>query len=189
MSDDQAVSSQTSQFEAEVSQVRADPKIYDFTQSDLEFLLGLWANFSIKLEYPVLEQTVSKWIEPQKGEYVHRIQDYGNELYTSRGEAAMHGNRSFNKLMQTVEKMVILLVTRAKEVFEEKYRDDGSDSINREIRVSFGGFELLQRKAFRACIELPDQVSVTNFDPGEWGERQLRCFNELLDKGYLRLQI
>lgn len=161
---------------------------YNFTQEDVEYLWGLWADFSVYLVYPrIRKQFPPKRMFPEKDEFSQPVLDYGNELKTSRGEELFKGNRTFGKLMNTVEKMIDTIVDRAVTEFNED--EGGGSATTPEIQVAFNGFESLQRRAFRLCIESEQNVLVTNFDPGEWGERQLRCFNELVNKGYLRIKM
>lgn len=162
---------------------------YNFTQEDVDYVWGLWADFSVYLVDPGIHaQFPPKWIEPEKGSYKQAFLDYGNELKVSRGEDLALGIRTYGKLMNTIETMIELIIQRAAEALGAE--DDGSGAaMDEEIQIAFNGFEILQRKAFRVSIESEHNVLVTNFDPGEWGERQLRCFNELVNKGYLRIKM
>lgn len=186
MSDEIAESSMDAEFD-ELLEGLEPQYHYNFTQEDVEYIWGLWADFSVYLVYPrIHKQFPPKRILPGKNEVVAPILDYGNELKTSRGEELIFGLRTFGKLMNTVEKMIEILVQRAAEQFSG---GSGEEGANQEIQVAFNGYEVLQRKAFRLCIESEHNVLVTNFDPGEWGERQLRCFNELVNKGYLKIKM
>ena len=53
-----------------------------------------------------------------------------------------------------------------------------------EIRVAFYGHELAQRKAFESILNLQENVVVTNFDPGEWGERYMNTVLTMVEQGY-----
>jgi hypothetical protein len=177
----------TAEFE-EVQQNLPQSFHYNFTQEDVDYLWGLWADFSVYLVSPQIHaQFPPKWHEPAQGAFEHPFLDYGNELKVSRGEDLALGLRTYGRLMNTIDTMMDLIIQRAHQAMGTTEGEGGLGE--HEIQVAFNGFEILQRKAFRVCIESESNVLVTNFDPGEWGERQLRCFNELVEKGYLRIKM
>jgi hypothetical protein len=142
-----------------------------------------WADFHLYISYPHIEAIVPPVIiqpEPIPGnderEFVYPIHDFGYKLSTSKGEDMFHAGMSMCKLFYTIEKMVDLLIARLK---------SGGVSTETEVQVAFGGHELAQRKAFESVINLNYNVVVTNFDPGEWGERYLDNVKRMSEKyGY-----
>ena len=141
-----------------------------------------WADFTIYIVSPTIV-TISPpdIIEPEfnqetkKKEFVYNIMDHGFSLSTSKGEEMYIVGMSMCKLFLTIEKMIFILIERLR---------SGGISEETEVQVSFGGHELAQRKAFESIINLSYNVVVTNFDPGEWGERYLQIVKRLADKGY-----
>ena len=97
-------------------------------------------------------------------EFVYPIHDSGYKLSTSKSDNMFSAGMSMCKLFYTIEKMVDILVNRLK---------SGGVSQETEVQIAFGGHELAQRKAFESIINLNYNVVVTNFDPGEWGEKYL----------------
>lgn len=114
---------------------------------------------------------------PGSSEYesVYPIHDYGSILSTSKGEEMFSAGMSMRKLYYTIEKMVAILVDRLKA---------GGTDMETEVQVAFGGHQLAWRKAFESIINLSYNVVVTNFDPGEWGERYLQIVKRISDMGY-----
>jgi hypothetical protein len=109
-------------------------------------------------------------------EFVYSIHDSGYKLSASKAEDMFSAGMSMCKLFFTVEKMIDLLITRLKA---------GGVSMETEVQIAFGGHILAQRKAFESIINLSYNVVVTNFDPGEWGERYLDNVKRMSDKyGY-----
>jgi len=149
----------------------------------------LWraADFHILLIRPTFDVKSPPYVyspEPLEGggglEHVYPIVDFGFMLSTSRGEEMYVPGMSMNKMHNTIEKMVVLLIEKLK-------AQEGSGEIDAsvEIQVAFDGFILAKRKAFESIINLPYNVVVTNFDPGAWGERYLDMVKRMADKyGY-----
>lgn len=108
-------------------------------------------------------------------EYVYPILDYGDQLSTSKGEDGYAAGFSMCKLYFTIEKMVAILI--------ERLRSGGIDE-QTEVQIALGGHEFAQRKGFESVINLKYNVVVTNFDPGEWGERYLRNVKQISEQGY-----
>jgi hypothetical protein len=141
-----------------------------------------WADFSIYVISPtIVAINPPLVIEPELNqttneyEFVYDIHDYGFKLTTSKGKDMYTAGMSMCKMFYTIEKMIYILVERLK---------SGGIDEEMEVQVSFGGHEIAQRKAFESIINLPYNVVVTNFDPGEWGERYLQTVKRLADKGY-----
>lgn len=108
-------------------------------------------------------------------EFVYPILDYGFKMATSKADEMMSSGMSMCKLFYTIEKMIFLLVDRLK---------SGGVGTDTEVQVAFSGFIMAQRKAFESIINLSYNVVVTNFEPGDWGEKYLRVIKHLADKGY-----
>ena len=141
-----------------------------------------WADFSIYIVSPTLSVIsppiiIEPEIDPHtnKAEFVYNISDHGFKLVTSKGEEMYSAGMSMCKMYLTIEKMIYLLIERLK---------SGGISEETEVQVSFGGHEIAQRKAFESIINLSYNVVVTNFDPGEWGERYLQTVKRLGQRGY-----
>ncbi len=141
-----------------------------------------WADFSIYVVSPtILAIAPPIIIEPEINthtnaqEFVYTIFDHGYKLSTSKSQDMYSAGMSMCKLFATIEKMIYILVERLK---------SGGISEETEVQVSFGGHEIAQRKAFESIINLAFNVVVTNFDPGDWGERYLQTVKRLADKGY-----
>lgn len=157
---------------------------FDFL-SEIEIVTLLWwqfADFHLYVTHPLIERVVTpKVIAPEKLEkseqleFVYSITDYGDQLSTSKAEDFHTAGFSMCKLYFTIEKMVAILVARL--------RDGGIDEAT-EVQVAFGGHEFAQRKAFESIINLKYNVIVTNFDPGEWGEKYLQNVKRISDQGY-----
>lgn len=161
----------------------------------VNYLWILWADFSVYINEPYVpmesEPTV---IEPEFDsktntyEYVYPIYDYGDHLTTSRGKDMIKGSRSTGKLFMTIEKIITIMISRIRkhqqELGEEDQGDEGSSAQGPESRVAFAGCILGQRKAFESIINLKDNVIVTNFDPGAWGQRHLQNIKTIADRGY-----
>lgn len=142
-----------------------------------------WADFELYIVSPTVELiSPPVLIKPEiiagthEFEFVYPILDAGSKLSTSKSEEMFSAGMSMYKLYMTIEKMIYILV--------ERLKDEGIDK-EAEVQVSFGGHLLPQRKAFESIINLPYNVVVTNFDPGEWGERYLQIVKQNADKyGY-----
>ena len=142
-----------------------------------------WADFHLYISSPHIE-TISPpiLIEPEmipgtnEHEFVYTIHDSGYKLSVSKSEDMFSAGMSMCKLFYTIEKMIDILIARLK---------SGGVSMETEVQIAFGGHELAQRKAFESVINLSYNVVVTNFDPGEWGERYLDNVKRMSDKyGY-----
>ncbi|MGC1182916.1 virulence factor [Legionella sp.] len=144
---------------------------------------GHWADFHLFIISPSIPKIYPPVvIKPElitgthEFEFVYDIHDTGSKLSTSKGENMMNVGMSMCKLYMTIEKIIYLLVERLK---------SGGIDPETEVQVAFGGHLLPQRKAFESIINLPYNVVVTNFDPGEWGERYLQIVKQNAEKfGY-----
>ncbi len=141
-----------------------------------------WANFELYVVSPTIVAIDPPVViepdhipESNKREFVYRIDDYGFKLTTSKGQDMYTAGMSMCKLFSTIEKMIYLLIERLK---------SGGIDEETEVQVAFGGHIIAQRKAFESIINLSYNVVVTNFDPGEWGEKYLQTVKRLADKGY-----
>lgn len=147
----------------------------------LEYLWMLWADFSISIISPLIDPISPPIVIPPlvneegRKERVFCISDEGFRLTTSRGEEAFTLGQSMFKYFNTIEKMIKLLV--------ERLQTGGIDK-ETEVRVAFFGFELGQRKAFESILNLEENVVVSNYDPGEWGDRYMKNILELAERGY-----
>ncbi len=176
------------------AELTVNPEDYDDTMfataDDLDLLgqvTGIyqiwcnWAYFELEILTPsVLPYDVVTIIEPEivsetnELEFVYPIFDYGNILSTSKGSEMYTVGASMCKFYYTIEKMIGILI--------QKIKSGGEGEI--ESEVSFDGHQLGQRKAFESIINLNHNVVVTNFDPGEWGEKYLQIIKRLADRGF-----
>jgi hypothetical protein len=141
-----------------------------------------WAYFEIKVVKPIFTGiTPPRMLMPEKCsgtddiEFVYPICDFGHTLSTSKASDMFSVGMSMCKLNYTIEKMIFILVERLKE--------GGLDN-NTEVQVMFEGHLLSKRKAFESIINLSQNVLVTNFDPGAWGEQYLENVKRMADKGF-----
>ncbi|KTD14614.1 virulence protein LvgA [Legionella gratiana] len=142
-----------------------------------------WADFQLYIVSPFIDiisppAIIKPELIPDTDEYefVYPIHDAGSKLSTSKSVDMLSAGMSMYKLYMTIEKMIYLLV--------ERLKNEGITT-ETEVQVSFGGHLLAQRKAFESIINLAYNVVVTNFDPGEWGERYLQIVKQNADKyGY-----
>lgn len=162
---------------------------YLFIQN-IYYLWLLWADFKIYITSPYLPHVSPPVrIEPEvnnktgQAEWVYPILDAGDMLSTSRGEDIIHGIGATGKFLNTIEKLVNLAVDRCREAI----RQGGDSGSTVEMRFSLHGYEVGRRKAFNVCVDSGENIVITNFDPGEWGERQLRCIQYLAERGYLAI--
>lgn len=154
--------------------------------SPAEITALLWwrlADFHLYVTYPSLERfSPPRLLLPEQlpdsdqFEFVYPILDYGDQLSTCKGEDAYAAGFSMCKLFFTIEKMIALLIERLKE--------RGGVDESTEVQVALGGHEFAQRKGFESIINLKYNVVVTNFDPGDWGERYLQNVKRISDQGY-----
>lgn len=159
---------------------------------DVYYLWILWADFHVYITSPYFPPKFpATIIEPEydektkRYEYVYPIFDYGDRFSASVGEDLIESTRATGKYLSTIEKMMRLMIERAKSVEEEEEGGAGEEGAEIEIRIAFAGHEIGQRKAFKISVTSNENIVVTNFDPGEWGERQLRTMEHLADRGYL----
>ena len=153
--------------------------------SPIEIVALLWwrlADFHLYVTKPNLEHfSPPKFILPEKipeseeFEFVYPILDFGDQLSTSKGEDGYAAGFSMCKLYFTVEKMVTILI--------ERLQAKGTNE-KTEVQVALGGHEFAQRKGFESIINLKYNVVVTNFDPGEWGEKYLQNVKQISEQGY-----
>lgn len=142
-----------------------------------------WADFQLYIVSPFIDITSPpQIIKPEliagtdEYEFVYPIHDSGSKLAASKSAEMYSAGLSMHRLYMTVEKMIYILVERLKREGISK---------ETEVQVSFGGHLLPQRKAFESIINLAYNVVVTNFDPGEWGERYLQIVKQNADRfGY-----
>jgi hypothetical protein len=142
-----------------------------------------WAFFQIEILTPNIDsREVVEIIHPElvsetnELEFVYPIFDYGNVLSTSKGSEMYTVGASMCKFYYTIEKMIAILI--------KKLKDSTGEDAEIESEISFDGHQLGQRKAFESVINLNQNVVVTNFDPGEWGEKYLQIIKKLSEKGY-----
>lgn len=141
-----------------------------------------WADFHLFIITPsfdIIEPPVVVPAEPLPGshelEFVYPIHDYGFKFSVSKAQDMYNAGQSMCKLFYTIEKIIFLMIERLKA---------GGVTTETEVQIAFGGHELAQRKGFESIINLSYNVVITNFDPGEWGERYLQIAKRLADKGY-----
>jgi hypothetical protein len=154
--------------------------------SPLEIAAVLWwrsADFHLYVTHPTLERfSPPRLVLPEQlpnsdqFEFVYPIFDYGDQLSTSKGEDGYAAGFSMCKLYFTIEKMIAILI--------ERLKDSGGVDETTEVQVALGGHEYAQRKGFESIINLKYNVVVTNFDPGEWGERYLQNVKRISEQGY-----
>ncbi len=174
--------------EAKLDSLMARKKELEADLSDpvalAERMFQLWwnsADFHVYIISPHIESIIPAIIhEPEpisadEKEFVYPIHDTGDKLFTSKGEEMFYAGKSMCKLYFTIEKIIALLVERLK---------SGGIDTNEEVQIAFGGHLMAERKAFESVINLSYNVVVTNFDPGEWGERYLQNVKRISDKGY-----
>lgn len=164
----------------------------------LYYLWILWADFTVFIDAPRIPKShTPTYIYPdvdpktKEVEEVYRIVDWGDRFTTSRGEDIGATSRSMAKTFNTIEKVIGLMLARIKEhmdfgitASDDEEGGTTTTSGGPEARIAFAGHELCQRKAFESVINLKENVVVTNFDPGDWGQRHLDNIKRLADKGY-----
>lgn len=155
--------------------------------NDVYYIHALWADMHVHLITPYFEPAYPpKIIEPGvdsngSPEHVYAIFDYGDRFSTSVDDI-VNATRSTGKYLNTIDKMIQIVIERCKAA------DDWDDSDDKmEMRVAFEGHEIGQRKAFNDCIMSQENIVVTNFEPGEWGERQIRTMEHRAEKGFLKM--
>lgn len=166
----------------------------EYLEEDPELRLSIvyylwknWGNFGLYITSPEIEEILPAIVVPpapledgEGFENVYSIHDYGYKLVTSRAED-MFVSSSMYKLFNTIEKMMVML--------QERLITGGFDD-GTEIVLSFDGHEVPKRKAFEVLINFPKQfnLNVTDFDPGFWGEPFVHTVQQLVDKGYGKLE-
>ena len=147
----------------------------------LYYIWMIWGDFELYIIEPLIEPISPPVLIPpdtlEDGflEYVFDIHDEGFRLSTSRGQDALSIGFNMLKFFNTIEKMIAILVERLK---------TGGIDKEQEVRVAFYGHELGQRKAFESILNLEENVVVTNFDAGDWGERFMNTVLTLVEQGY-----
>ena len=145
------------------------------------YLWMIWADFQLYIIDPLIEPISPPIVIPpsqlENGEYenVFSIHDEGFRLSCSRGYEGIALGASMLKFYNTIDKIVALLIDRM---------DTSGIDHETEVQVAFYGHELGQRKAFESIVNLEQNVIVTNFDQGEWGDRFMNTVLTLVDKGY-----
>lgn len=143
-----------------------------------------WADFHLFIISPTFETLEPPVIilpdalpgsDGSEFEFVYPIHDHGYKFSVSKAQDMFEAGQSMCKLYYTIEKIIFLLIERLK---------SGGVNTETEVQIAFGGHELAQRKGFESIINLSYNVVITNFDPGEWGERYLQIAKRLADKGY-----
>jgi hypothetical protein len=147
----------------------------------LDYLWMIWADFSLSILSPIIAPISPPIIIPplvnEDGnvEKVFCINDEGYRLSTSRGAEAFSLGHSMWKFFNTIEKIIKLLVERLKTGGVEK---------GTEVRIAFFGYELGQRKAFESVLNLEENVVVSNYEPGSWGDNYMKTVLEMAERGY-----
>jgi hypothetical protein len=178
--DEQSLSVETSEY------IEEDPLVEAGRLIDMAEIVyrmeWRWASFQLYIIDPVIPVIQPPVIIPPESladgsgvEHVYPIHDYGFKMATSKAEEMSSTGMSMYKLFNTIEKIIFLLIDRLK---------SGGIDTETEVQVAFAGFTIAQRKAFETIINLSYNVIVTNFEPGEWGERYLQIIKRLADKGY-----
>lgn len=171
------------------------PGIYDAVDElsllkDVYYIWILWADMHIHIIDPYVAPAFPPKVIPPgtdnegNPEHRYKIYDFGDHFSTSVGEELINGTRATGKYLNTIEEMVRLTTERAKAIQAED-GETGEGGEEPEIRLAFAGHEIGQRKAFKECIMSQENIVVTNFEPGEWGEQQLRNMEYLAERGFL----
>ena len=116
--------------------------------------------------------------DPEQLEFVYPILDYGNCLMSSKAMEDLFSGQSMLKMYYTIDKMVSVLHQKIKE------KEGETGEVFSEISVELWGYELCLSKAFEVIINLPDNWIITNYEPGDWGNRYLDILQKLAEKGY-----
>jgi hypothetical protein len=180
------VSKNTSEYELLAAEARQQTLLLeDDPVTLLERVYQLWwhwADFSLFVIDPTINaisppNIIAPELIPGTSDYefVYPIIDHGYKLMTSKAPEMFVAGMSMCRLYFTIEKMMFLLIERLK---------NAGIATDTEVQIAFGGHQLAQRKAFESVINLQYNVIVTNFEPGEWGDRYLEIVKRLSDKGY-----
>lgn len=135
-----------------------------------------WSDFELLILNPLLPSTPPVFIQPDpipdsdQVEFVYPILDFYNRLVTSKQNELFSAGLSMCKMHYTIEKIIGIMI--------ERLQKEGIGP-ETEVHVAFGGHEIAKRKAFESIINLDYNVIVTNFDPGEWGEKYLKIVQGL----------
>ena len=181
--EDEEMESDYEDLQVEIGQafegVRDVEAAYDIDlMQNIYYIWLLWIDFHLYINSPYVPPTYppkvikSGELSENENEQVYTIYDYGDHFSTSVGDSLAKGTRATGKMLNTVIKMMRLMIERVKEVDQEVGQGEAGDEM--AIRVAFDGHEIAQRMAFKQCVMHDMNILVTNFDPGEWGERQLR---------------
>lgn len=129
-------------------------------------------------EIPKIYQPQPLIEDPNTLEFVYPILDYGNCLVSSKGMETLFSGQSMLKMYYTIDKMISIL--------HEKITDKESEigQTFPEVSIELWGFDLCLRKAFEVIINLPENWIITNYEPGDWGNRYLDILQKLAEKGY-----
>jgi hypothetical protein len=188
---------ETSELESQFEEIKIaageaqDVMIADVSLAQsLYYILLLWVDFHLYISSPYISpQQVPTVIKPgmksdqDETECVYTIYDYGDHFSTSVGDRLAMGTRSTARMFNTVIKMMDLVVKRVKEVDSNAGSAEAGEE--QAVRVALDGHEIPQRMAFKQCVMHELNILVTNFDPGVWGERQLRVMEHLASRGFL----
>lgn len=186
--EDDDISKQVADIEAQVADIvgEFDESLYveDVPRpQDIYYLWILWADFHVYIIKPFIKpQRPATVIKPEvdaktgETEDVYNIFDFGDMLSTSRGEDIVKGMRTTGKYVNTVEKIMRIVISRA------HTGDDGE--AEPEPKVAFRGHEIGQRKGFETIVNLDQAIEVVNFEPNEWGQRHLSAIEEMIRRGY-----
>jgi hypothetical protein len=148
-------------------------RVYQLYWSWADFHLFILTPYIPRVDPPVV--ILPERLTEGSYEFVYPIHDAGSKLSTSKAQDMFSAGMSMCKLYYTIEKMVAILLDRM--------RTEGVEP-NTQVEVAFAGHELAQRKAFESLINLKEQVVVTNFDPGPWGERFLSNVKRIAELGF-----
>ena len=148
-------------------------------------VVDLWLNhrcayIEIKIISPVLEDIPEMIIpakvdaESEEEEFVYPIHDTGHTLLASKGSEMFEAGMSMCKLYYTIEKMIALLMERL---------NNAGIPAEQEVELCFAGSVSAQRKAFESIINLNQNISVQNFEPGPFGDRLVQILQRFAARG------
>ncbi len=186
--DDEDILREVANIEQEVADIVGGTDQYTFVEDvgalqDVYYLWILWADFHIYIISPYVQpQKPAKIIKPEvdpktkQAEDVYDIFDFADMLSTSRGPDMVKGLRVTRKYLNTVEKMIRIVISRV---------HGGEGGVDEpEPRVAFRGHEIGQRKGFETAVNLDPKLEIVNFTPAEWGDRHLNAIEEMVRRGY-----
>jgi|GEM_PF-3784171 len=173
--------------EVEMTMQALYDKDTDLLPEYLYYLWTVWADFHLYIVLPYVPANHPPvLIKPEydqknrQYENVYPIVDHGYSFSTSRGEEMVTGASAMGKLYNTIKKMIVLMTERLK----QHQGNEGEGESAFEPKVAIFGHELGKRKAFSLILNLEANVIVTNFEPGEWGERFMKNIREMVEQGY-----